>query len=207
MRALITGGSHGIGLAIKQTLQDEGYIVTSVSRREGLDVLDIPAVETYLRNYNKFVILINNVGGGGRWGNEDPLKTDPIVWEQVYQKNAGACRMFTMALLPYMLEKKWGRVITIASIYGKEGGGRLWFAMAKSAEIALMKSLAIYYKDSGVTFNTICPGMIAIPETGNETIGGKPEDIAGLVAFLCSDKARWINGACITVDNAESRSF
>lgn len=205
MRALVTGGSHGIGLAIKNALIKEGLVVESISRREGVDVLDGLAVAEYLRKHKEFDILINNVGGGGRWGNEDPLKTDPIVWYEVYQKNAGACRIFTMALLPYMLEKKWGRVITISSIFGKEGGGRPWFAMAKAAEIALMKSLAIYYKDSGVTFNTICPGMMAIPGTGNETKGGKPEDVANLVAFLC--KSRWINGACIVVDNAESRSF
>lgn len=207
MRALVTGGSHGIGLAIKNHLSDEGILVESVSRREGVDVLDVLAIEAYLREKSKFDILVNNVGGGGRWGNENPLKTDPVVWNEVYQKNAGACRAFTMALLPYMLEQKWGRVITISSIYGKEGGGRPWFAMAKASEIALMKSLAIYYKDSGVTFNTVCPGMIAISGTGNETEGGSPSDVASLVTFLCSDKAKWINGTCIVVDNAESRSF
>lgn len=207
MKALVTGGSHGIGLAIKRALWNKGFHAKSVSRRQGLDVLNTQAVQEFLRTNNQFDILINNVGGGGRWGNEDPLKTSPDVWDEVYQKNAGACRSFTTALLPYMLERKWGRVITISSIYGKEAGGRPWFAMAKSAEIALMKSLAFCYKDSGVTFNTVCPGLIAIPGTANETIGGKPEDVANLVAFLCSKKARWINGACIVVDNAESKSF
>ncbi len=152
-------------------------------------------------------ILVNNVGGGGRWGQEDPVITKEEVWSQVYNKNADAARRFTMNALPYMLKQGWGRVITIASYLGREGIGRPWFMMAKAAEIALMKSLANHYQGSGITFNSIAPGVIAIPETSNETEGGKPEDVANLVSFLCSDKASYINGACIGIDGGTSRGF
>ena len=152
--------------------------------------------------FGPYDILINNVGGGGRWGTENYEEFKE--WEEVYLKNAGAARKFTMNCLPYMKKQKWGRVITIASIYGKEKGGRPWFNMAKAAEISLMKNLAGRYK--GVTFNTIAPGHIDIG-TKDYKGEGKPEDVAGIAVFLCSDRAKYINGACITVDGGESISF
>ena len=164
-------------------------------------------IQRALLLYTKIDILINNVGGGGRWGKEDPVITKEEVWTQVYNKNADIARRFTINTLPYMLKKRWGRVITIASYLGKEGIGRPWFMMAKAAEIALMKSLANHYRGSGVTFNSVAPGAIAIPDTANETEGGKPEDVAYLVSFLCSDKASYISGACIGLDGGTSRSF
>lgn len=208
-RVLVTGGSHGIGLAIKKALEAEGCIVRSISRREGCDVLNNEDIKRVLAEIDKspLDILINNVGGGGRWGTESPVDTAQSVWEDVYQKNAGAAIKFTMFAVKKMLPLKWGRVVTISSIFGKEGGGRPWFNMAKAAEISLMKTLAIHYRNSGVTFNSVCPGLIAIPDTNNEIEGGKPEDVANVVTFLCSKQARWVNGACIVVDNAESRSF
>ena len=116
-----------------------------------------------------------------------------------------------MAALPYMINQHWGRVITIASIYGKEGGGRPWFNMAKAAEISLMKCLSLRkeYQEANITFNTICPGPIWIEgkEQDKYERYGQPEDVANLVVFLCSDKARWINGAAICVDGGFSRSL
>ena len=120
----------------------------------------------------------------------------------MYEKNAGVARKLTMKCLPYMRKQEWGRVITIASIYGKEAGGRPWFNMAKAAEISLMKNLAGRY--NGITFNTIAPGHICTEEIAGK---GKPEDVSSIVVFLCSDKAKHVNGACITVDGGESKSF
>ena len=203
-RTLVTGGSKGIGKAIANELKNAGCLVDICSRTKGikLDVLD----DDFSKIDGKYDILINNVGGGGSWGTEDFENFEE--WDEVYQKNAGAAIKFTMKCLPYMKKNRWGRVITIESIYGKEGGGRPWFNMAKSAEISLMKSLALKKYD-GITFNSVCPGHI---DVGKEfpykpkTIG-KPEDVANLVTFLCSDRARHINGACITVDGGESYSF
>ena len=143
-------------------------------------------------------------------------------------KNFYIAQKLTMNLLPDMIKNKFGRVITIASVLGKEAGGRPWFNSAKSAQIAMMKTLSKYKKacQSNITFNTVAPGAILIPNTGwselkktapnkfnrfekSIPVGrlGKPEDVANLVLFLSSIYARHINGSCITVDGGESNSF
>jgi len=121
-----------------------------------------------------------------------------------------------------MRRAEWGRVITIASTLGKEGGGRPWFTMAKSAEIALMKALAMTpdLARAGITFNTVAPGAIMIPDTGwaeqeardpeafKEMLArdfpqgrlGTPEDIADAYLFLAGEEAGFINGAVLSVD-------
>ncbi len=202
-KALVTGGSKGIGKAIVNSLLQEGVEVTVVSRTEGMKIdVETGSLDAIPRDFD---IVINNVGGGGRWGTEEYESFKE--WDMVYKKNAGIATQLTMKCLPYMKNKKWGRVITISSIYGKEAGGRPWFVMAKAAEIALMKSLAGKYE--GITFNTVAPGYIDVgkPIPEQPKFLGKPEDVASLVAFLCSDKAKFVNGACITVDGGESRSF
>jgi 3-oxoacyl-[acyl-carrier protein] reductase len=251
--ALITGGSHGIGRSIAIELAREGVNIAICSRTQSrldetisileeykidlisvqVDVLEKNAVDKVMskieKKWGKLDILINNVGGGGRWGEEEPLNTKPEVWGEVYQKNAGVASEFTMKSLPYMLKSKWGRVITINSIYGFQGGGRPWFNMAKAAETALMKNLAIHkaYARSGITFNTIAPGGIKIPGTGweaqerndpeqfarfldqNWPMGrmGTPEEVANVAVFLCSPKASLVNGASILVDGGECPTF
>jgi 3-oxoacyl-[acyl-carrier protein] reductase len=151
------------------------------------------------------------------------------VWDEVYRKNAGAAASFTRWAIPGMRRRKWGRVVTIASIHGREGGGRPWFTMAKAAEIAMMKSMAMtpYLARDGITFNTVAPGSIMIPDTGwaeerakdpaafarrmesEFPLGrlGAPEEVAAVVLFLCSTQASLVNGACIAVDGGESASF
>ena len=250
--ALITGGSHGIGRSIAIELAKEGVNIAICSRTQSrldetisilkqynidaiavkADVLEENAVEKVMNVikdcWGKLDILINNVGGGGRWGEEEPLDTKPEVWGEVYQKNAGIAAEFTMKCLPYMLKNKWGRVITINSIYGVQGGARPWFGMAKAAQTALMKNLAIkkQYARSGITFNSVAPGCILIPGTAtadeqkndpelfakrlsNCPIGrmGTPEEVANVVVFLCSPKSSLVNGASILVDGGECPVF
>ena len=251
--ALVTGGSHGIGLSIALALAEEGCNVAICARgskqlkkvvgalkQKGVDAFGIRAdvmssidiervIEKIIDRWKTIHILINNVGGGGRWGDAVIEETDEKVWVEVYNKNALAAVRFTMRVLPMMKKQHWGRVITISSIHGKESGGRPWFVMAKSSEIALMKSLAIDKNLSrlGITFNTVAPGAIMIENTGweNESkknqkafklmvdekfpLGrlGKPEEVANVVLFLASEAASLVNGACISVDGGESKSF
>lgn len=251
--ALVTGGSHGIGRAIALALADEGCHVAICARtiqrlndvkREietrGVKCLAISAdcsVEADIQktllvineNWPTLHILINNIGGGGRWGLADVEKTDPAVWMEVYNKNALAAIRFTTPTLQLMRRQKWGRIVTITSILGIEGGGRPWFNMAKAAQTSLMKCLALNQElvRDGITFNSVAPGSIMIPDTGwseqkikdplaleklmqeNWPLGrlGTPEEVANVVTFLCSEAASLVNGASIVVDGGESKRY
>ena len=229
--ALVTGGSHGIGLATALALAREGCGVHIASRTHErlmraavqfrylpggcstheFDALDPASVDRLAREVIEaggVDILVNNVGGGGRWGST-PLETPMETYDQVYQKNARAAVQLTLGLLPAMLERGWGRVVTISSIHGREAGSTPAFMMAKSAEIALMKGLAVDRSLSGrgVTFNTVAPGFISIPGKDTEPSRGTPEEVATAVVFLCSQQARHINGACLVVDGGEGKAF
>jgi 3-oxoacyl-[acyl-carrier protein] reductase len=251
--ALVTGGSHGIGRSISLALAKEGCHVAICARgkndleetvraikAEGVEAIGLRAdvlkkkdvdqvAKNVLKAWGTIHILVNNVGGGGRWGSDDVVKTPEKVWVDVYNKNALAAVRFTMRFLPHMCRQKWGRVVTITSIYGQQAGGRPWFNIAKSAETALMKNLALnsrFVRD-GVTFNSVAPGSIMIPDTGWEKeyrsnpkaftkmvkaklpLGrlGAPQEVADMAVFLCSERASFVNGASILVDGGESSCF
>lgn len=196
--ALITGASYGIGKAIKDSLEDEGVICISWSRSEGLDLDNGLPLGEFMK-IKDVDILINNFGGGGTWKPED--------FRIVMDRNYSLTQILTREFINH--NRDYGRVITISSVYGKEKGNSPEFTAAKAAQIAFMKTLAGNYRN--ITFNTIAPGMI---DTGKFTkyqldrnIVGQPEDVAGIVTFLCSDLAKHINGSCITVDGGFSHSF
>lgn len=251
--ALVTGGTHGIGRAIALSLADEGCRVAVCSRTtERVEAMkkelaaktndficccaDVTKKEDIDRWLGEIVakwktvhIVVNNVGGGGRWGKEIYEDTDETVWMEVYEKNVLSAIRLTRQVIPFMRRQKWGRVVTITSIYGRESGGRPWFCMAKSAQTAFMKAMAKagYLAQDGITFNGVAPGAIMIPNTGWEKemkektkevdefvrkelpLGrmGTPEEVANVVTFLCSEAASLVNGASIPVDGGQSKSM
>lgn len=253
MRALVTGGSHGIGLAAAKALASEGCDVAICSRSqdrltsaaqalltfghaviaESCDVHSSEAIQGFCdfitTEWGGVDILVNNVGGGGRWGKDSVEETDENVWTEVYEKNALAAIRFTVRMIPFMRKKRWGRVVTVTSRLGREGGGRPWFNMAKAAQTSMMKTLGMNHDlaSDGITFNSVAPGNIMIPNTGWEAdmqrdpdafrryvtqecpLGrlGTPEEVGAVIAFICSKQASLINGAAIAVDGGESRAF
>ena len=128
--ALITGASKGIGLAIKKALELEGVICLDVSRTTGYDLLTDDIYEAMILAKDAD-ILINNIGGAGTWKNDKNIQME---------KNYGIMQKMTDAFIHK--KKKWGRVITISSIFGKERGPNPGFTASKAAQIAYMKSLA-----------------------------------------------------------------
>ena len=192
--ALITGGTHGIGLSCAEQLLKLGAKVITFSRdikkiRQSKikfkkyknnfyvskgDVLD----ENFLLDFSKLLIkkfknidiLIHNVGGGGRWGKPNVDKTEMNVWEEVYEKNNNGVILFNKIFVKLMKKKNWGRVIAIGSTNGSEVnfGDRPWFTAAKAAQVAIIKNYSKIkqFTNSGITFNTISPGPIDIKGTG-----------------------------------------
>lgn len=251
-KALVTGGTHGIGLAVAGKLASQGASVSVLSRsqdrldhasetlnRLGVEVLPLKADVLdpgSLRAAWRVVeekwlgvdILINNVGGGGRWGNSSILDTEEAVWGEVFQKNAGATTQLTKLALPFMLSRKWGRIVAITSIYAQISGGKPWFNVAKVAQRTVVQNLARTreFARNGVTFNSVAPGAIFIPDTGwaemksdapsefasfedSLPLGrmGRPEEVAEVVGFICSPGAALLNGSTIVVDGGESCEF
>lgn len=197
--ALVLGNSKGIGKAITKSLQQQGVVVPDISRSTGYDLMTEEGIQLMFRDVLTTDILVCNLGGMGT-----ALQFD---YEVIMKKNFFVNFRVIHAYLSGMVYKKWGRVIFISSIYGKEKGTNPAFVAAKAAQIASIKSMAGKYE--GVTFNAVCPGFIDVGKSfpDNPLIIGKPEDVAHLVTFLCSQQAKHINGAVITCDGGETHAF
>lgn len=170
--AIVSGNSRGIAKQITEDLRNLGYSVPDISRTSGYDLMK-DGIDKLFNNYPECEILVNSCGGMGRSKQED--------WKDCMQKNYGIALELTMHYLPKMLEKGFGRVITISSICGLDYIGLPWFNAAKAAQIALNCSLARTY-NSGVTFNTICPGNVNVREGENYSLN--PKDVSRLVLKL-----------------------
>jgi 3-oxoacyl-[acyl-carrier protein] reductase len=203
VRAVITGGG-AIGTACAFEI---GALFSFLpSRSIGFDLTKRGDRLRAMDEMGNCDILINCVGGGGRFGTD----------EEVWQKNVVAMQEFTAWALPAMIEKGWGRVVTISSIHGREYGSRPIFMAAKAAQIAYMKGMSKdqRYVRRGITFNTVCPGNVLVdgkPRVDEDALPmgrmGKPQEVAKLVAFLCSNDAGWINGSTLVIDGGESNAF
>ena len=248
--ALITGGSRGLGRQSALALAREGVNVAICARGEerlaetaaelrGLGVgvgaytadLGKPdAAEHLMRSAEADLgpldILVNNVGGS--LGTNDLINSSLEDFQTVMEVNLwSAVRLMKLAV-PGMRERKWGRVINIASIYGREHGGTAPYMTAKAAMIAATKHTAMTVARDGVTVNAIAPGSILFPggswdrfvknsskETVDEFIArnlpmgkfGWPEPIGAAVAFLASRQADLIVGACLNIDGGQSHSL
>ncbi|MDA1348488.1 MAG: SDR family oxidoreductase, partial [Chloroflexi bacterium] len=171
-------------------------------------------------------ILVNNAGGSR--SREDITETSIEDFRGTFDLNVfGAFQLIKLAL-PHMQGRRWGRVINIASIWGREHGGNISYMSAKAALIASTKNAAVALAKDGVLVNSIAPGSIAHaggswerfqndnpPDVvadfikSNLPLGrfGWPEPVGDLVAFLSSDRAGLITGACIVVDGGQGYSM
>ncbi len=237
-RALLTGGSAGIGQAIVLDLAKNGaevaftYVgpenkeiirqVESLGRKCYSVNSDVSifseaekTVATVLQKLGGIDILVNNAGinwDGVVW------KMSEEMWDKVLDTDLKGCFNYIRAVAPIFKEKNFGKIVNIASINGLRGKfGQANYAAAKAGIIGLTKTVAKELGKYNINVNAIAPGLIetemmqklpddvkkqALDETVFKRIG-KPEDVAHLVTFLCSEKAKHITGEVIKIDGGQ----
>ncbi len=180
------------------------------------NVADIPtcenAVEQTLQKWGKLDILVNNAGIAR---DQLLIKMTEEEWDEVLTVNLKATAFLTRSALRPMLKARYGRIINMSSVIGLHGqAGQSNYAASKSAIIGFTLSIAREYGPRGITCNAIAPGFIETdmtrrlppemsdPKNLRIPLGrlGKPEDVAGVAAFLASEDAGYITGQVIVVD-------
>jgi NAD(P)-dependent dehydrogenase (short-subunit alcohol dehydrogenase family) len=231
-RALVTGGTGGIGRAIARALADEGCDVTAAGLTEAeveafrrseaaiaavpLDVADQVAIDRVLAGFDRLDILVNAAGLLIRGGSEFEV----AHFLRVVEVNlAGTFRM-ALAARP-LLARRGGSIVNLASMLSFFGSGFVpAYSASKGGVAQLTKSLAIAWADQGIRVNAIAPGWIAtamtralrddaersraIVERTPLRRWGQPEDVAGAAVFLCAPAAGFITGVILPVDGGYS---
>ncbi len=248
--AIVTGSSRGLGLASAKALAAEGCQVCLCARTQATlkqavrdvgeiaggpeCVLGVCANVTHQESLAQVIlgtvkvfggidILVNNVGFGGGKG---LLDTTDGEWQEAFEQTLFPAVRASRMAVPYMRQRGGGAIVIIASIFGREAGGRLTYNAVKAAEISLGKSLARELAPD-IRVNTVSPGSISFeggswwkrqqanPDGMKAFVEreipmgrfGRAEEVGDVVAFLASARASWINGTSIVVDGCQSRAF
>jgi 3-oxoacyl-[acyl-carrier protein] reductase len=249
--AIVTGSSKGLGLASARALAQEGCRVTICARGETslneaaaelrtvvqrpADVLPVVAdvstaagVETVVARtveaFGGLDILVNNVGLAK---GSDIVGTSDEEWQEAFDQTLFPAVRASRLAVPLMRKRGGGAIVMIASIWGRESGGRMTYNAVKAAEISLAKAMAQQLAADNIRVNSVAPGSIrfpggswdrrvkADPEGMAEFVKrelpfgrfGRPEEVGAVVSFLASPRASWISGASVPVDGCQSRSL
>jgi len=245
--AFITGGSRGLGKAAAISLAKEGVNIGICGRTQSsidntineikafgiqcegfiADISNIKAIEKLYQNITNKLgqidILVNNVGGSKAKGNFTETSLDGF--QETFDLNLFGSFEFMKLVTPNMINKKWGRIINIASIWGREYGGNISYMASKAALIATTKHSGVSLAKHGILVNSIAPGSIAHSEgswerfqnenpksvveefiSNNLPMGkfGWAEPVGDLVAYLSSQRIGLITGSCIVIDGGQS---
>jgi NAD(P)-dependent dehydrogenase (short-subunit alcohol dehydrogenase family) len=231
--ALVTGAGQGVGAGIARLLAGQGatvvvndYVperaqdtVDAVRAAGGsasgapFDVTDLDAVRTAVKDVGPVDILVNNAGNGGVGGMvPQPFRDmDPAAaWSGPINVNLYGVLNCCHAVINEMCDRRWGRIITIASGAGTIGLGIgvSPYAAGKGGAIAFMRHLAVENAKLGVTANTLALGLMAGREQPSDVTAGlargipvgrlgTPEDVGAACIYLASDEASWITGQTI----------
>ena len=251
--AIVTGSSKGLGLATARALVDEGCRVTICARGESAlaeaaaaltavaeatatarvlavsaDLTTAAGVETVVAKtveaFGGLDILVNNVGVAKGAGIVD---TTDAEWQASFDQTLFPAIRASRLAVPLMRKRGGGAIVMIASIWGRESGGRMTYNAVKAGEISLAKAMAQQLARDNIRVNSVAPGSIRFPggswdrRVQEDPDGmdafvrqelpfgrfGRPEEVGAVVAFLVSARASWISGASVTVDGCQSRSL
>ncbi len=235
--ALITGAGRGIGATIARTLAAEKMDIAVVdysdesAAKETLDALkeagvaaryykcdvsDFSAtketVDKIVKDFGKIDVLVNNAG---ITADKLIMRMDEADWDRVLSINLKGCFNMIKHITPYMMRKRYGRIVSISSVVGLMGNaGQANYAASKAGIIGLTKTVAKEFGARNITANAVAPGFIKTAMTDALTeeqkqamyklipLGclGETQDIANAVKFLVSDDARYITGVVLKVD-------
>ncbi|KTD34951.1 acetyoacetyl CoA reductase [Legionella moravica] len=241
MIAVVTGGTGGIGSAISQRLSTDFKVVAcyfkdgrheeakqwqAEQKQLGYDI-DIvygdiaqysdceKITNLIMERYGRIDVLVNNAG---ITQDSSLRKMTPQQWQHVLDANLTSVFNMTRNVIPVMLDKGYGRIISISSINGRKGQfGQCNYASTKAALFGFTKSLALEVASKGITVNTISPGYIETPMLAavkedvlnsiiaNIPVGrlGYPREVADAVAFLSSSESGFITGANLDVNGGQ----
>jgi 3-oxoacyl-[acyl-carrier protein] reductase len=249
--AIVTGSSRGLGLASARALAEEGCRVTICARgQEALaaaaadlrrivraddrvlpvaaDLASAAGVEQVIgRTIDAFGgldILVNNVGLAR---GSDIVGTSDAEWTEALDQTLFPAIRASRLAVPHLRRRGGGAIIMIASIWGRESGGRMTYNAVKAAEISLGKAMAQQLAADNIRVNSVAPGSIRFPggswdrRVAEDPDGmrefvrrelpfgrfGRPAEVGAAVAFLASSRASWISGASVPVDGCQSRSL
>mgnify|MGYP002525918980 CR=1 FL=1 len=203
--AMITGGSHGLGKQAADSLAREGCKVAICARGQenldstvaeftakGYEVLAVQAdvmKQADLKNFHDQTvatlgeadILVNNAGG--RKGTADFQETGVATFREGLEFNLFSAVELIALVLPHMREQRWGRIISVSSIYGREYGGSIDYMTGKAALIAFSKHMAVNLMKENVLVNCIAPGSIDFPGSTWERFqqNSTPEQVADFI--------------------------
>jgi 3-oxoacyl-[acyl-carrier protein] reductase len=250
--AIVTGSSKGIGLAIAKALVLEGCTVTICARGAATlhesaaeltrlagdgdgrvlavtaDMASAAGADTVVAEtvgrFGGLDILVNNVGVARGAGIVD---TTDAEWQEALDQTLFPAVRASRLAVPHMRRRGGGAIVMIASIWGRESGGRMTYNAVKAAEISLAKAMAQQLARENIRVNSVAPGSIRFPggswdrRVQEDPDGmaefvrrelpfgrfGRPEEVGAVVAFLVSPRASWISGASVPVDGCQSRSL
>jgi NAD(P)-dependent dehydrogenase (short-subunit alcohol dehydrogenase family) len=217
--AVVTGASRGIGAAVAQRLERDGWTVARLSRGGDdngngyrVDVSDRGQVDDAFKRIESELgpplVLVNNAGVR-RDGLAIRMGSDQ--WDEVVATNLTGVFNCTRVALGSMLSARWGRIVNVSSVVAERANaGQANYAAAKAGVLALTRTVAREMARKGITCNAVVPGLIDTEMTADvrddllpaipAARAGTPDDVAACVSFLCSEDAGYVTGAALAVD-------
>lgn len=210
---LVTGGARGIGHSLAETFRGRGWRVLTPTRSE-MDLGSVDAVIRYCAQLEEPVDVLVNNAGLNVLAELDAIQ--PQQWNEMVQVDLAAPLLLAQCLAPGMKRRGWGRILNISSIFSMVSKERrLAYSSVKAGLNGMTRALALELAPFHVLVNAICPGYVETDMTrANNTADdlaaiarliplgrlARPEEIAQVAAFLCSEENTYLTGQCLAVD-------